>query len=64
MHNCFVKTFLYTVSQEGKISQGDEGVVVRVRCTKPDMPVPSKVYVMKVLHNVHQKQTATMVSHV
>ena len=50
--------------QEGKLVRGDEGsVVVRVRCTKTGLSAPDKVYVMKVLCDVHQKQTTTTVSY-
>lgn len=45
----------------GVIAKRDEGVVVRVKCTKPGIPNPSRVFAMKIMTNILDTSTLTNV---
>ena len=40
---------------------GEEGLVLRAKCTKPSLPNKERMYTMKVLTNYFQCQTQTQV---
>ena len=48
----------------GVIAKRDEGVVVRVKCTKPGIPNPSRVFAMKIMTNILDTSTLTSVSEI
>ena len=48
--------------QMGIIAKKEDGAVVRVKCTKPGLPNPSRVFAMKVVSNVMETSTMTAVS--
>ena len=48
----------------GLIAKRDEGVVVRVKCTKPGIPNQSRVFAMKIMTNILDTSTMTNVSEI
>ena len=46
----------------GVIAERDEGVVVEVKCTKPGIPNPSRVFAMKIMTNIFDTSSLTHVS--
>ena len=46
----------------GVIAERDEGVVVEVKCTKPGIPNPSRVFAMKIMTNSLDPSSLTHVS--
>ena len=49
-------------SQIEMVSQGDDGVVLKVTCGRPTME-PQKMYALKGLINYHNAKTLSRVSH-
>ena len=46
----------------GVIAKKEEGVVVRVKCTKPGIPNPSRIFAMKIMTNILDTSSLTHVS--
>ena len=46
----------------GVIAKKEEGVVVRVKCNKPGIPNPSRIFAMKIMTNILDTSSLTHVS--
>ena len=50
-------------SQIEMVSQGNDGVVLKVTCKRPTLTEPHKMYALKGLINYHNAKTMSRVSH-